>query len=96
MAKQDDKPEKKPAVHVKFVGMQTSGEFDQLPEIGGTQEFRILARCVSAPHGKLMADGHVRTEVGMKVLEVDPGVIEPAPEGDPMLPLDGGEPEDSE
>lgn len=86
----------KPAMHVKFNGMQTAGDFDELPEIGGTQRFEVLARCVSEPHRKLMADGHHRTEIGMQVLEVKPGRIEPAPEGDPMLPLDGGEPEDSE
>lgn len=92
MAKNDEKPN----IHVKFNGMQTAGDFDELPETGGMQTFTIKARCVVPPHPRLMEDGHVRTELTMKVLEVEPGKIEPAPEGDPMLPLDGGEPEDSE
>jgi hypothetical protein len=92
MAKNDDKPD----VYVNFTGMKTAGDFDVIPDIGEVQTFTVKARCVSEPHKKLMADGHKRTVLGMAVLEVEPGTIEPAPEGDPMLPLDGGEPEDSE
>jgi hypothetical protein len=71
---------------VRFTGMKAAGEFDELPTLGDRWTFTVTAQCNKAAHEELMTDGHHRTVVGMKILDVAPGNIEPAPE-DPQLDL---------
>lgn len=71
---------------VRFTGMKAAGDFEKLPQLGDRWTFEVVAECNKEPHEELMADGHTRTVVGMKILDVSPGQIEPAPE-DPQLEL---------
>lgn len=85
IAKSGDQPE--PDTYVRFTGMKTAGEFPALPKLGDRQRFAVIAECVKEPHRELMADGRHRPVIGMKVIEVEPGEITPAPD-DPQLALD--------
>ncbi|GJF06565.1 hypothetical protein [Pseudonocardia sp. D17] len=83
-----EKRETPPETFVRFTGMKAAGDFDTLPALGDRQSFTVLAECVKEPHHELMADGHRRPVIGMRVLEVEPGDVIPRPEGDPALPFD--------
>ncbi|MBN9108600.1 MAG: hypothetical protein J0I34_07435 [Pseudonocardia sp.] len=73
---------------VRFTGMKAAAIVEELPTLGGRMRFSGIAECVKEPHHELMADGHHRPVVGMKVIEVELGEVTPAPEGDPQLPYD--------
>lgn len=79
-------PAHQPETYLKFRGMKASGNLPTIPELGDVQTYTVTAECVAVGTEK-RADGERRPVIGMKVLEVEPGDIEKAPEGDPQLPL---------
>lgn len=83
MAELDEGP---PEAYFNFKGMKASGEFDELPRLGDRMRFELVAECVDEPHLILMADGHRRRLIGMRVLSVEPGEITEAP-ADPQLSM---------
>lgn len=78
-------------VFVKFTGMKAAGILSQLPALGGRIAFSGIGEFKTELHHELMADGHHRPVVGVKVIEVELGEVSPAPEGDPALPFDEAE-----
>lgn len=88
-----DEKQDTPETFVRFTGMKAAGIVNELPALGGRMKFSGIAECVKEPHHELMADGHHRPVVGMKVIEVELGEVTPAPEGDPKLPFNEGDEE---
>lgn len=71
---------------MKFRGMNAIGEDLTIPALGDIQTFTVTAECVSTGTEK-RADGEKRPVIGMRVIEVEPGAITPAPK-DEQLPFD--------
>lgn len=74
------------ATHVKFTGMSLNA-LDMAVDIGDEMDLKVRARC-SASGREARKDGEIRDVARMEVLEIEPGEITPAPEGDPTLPYD--------
>jgi hypothetical protein len=75
-------PEETPAVPVKFLGMSSAVE--NPPKLGETQEFLVTARCIGDGRDERQSGGIVEFRK-MRVLDVKPGKITPAPEEEPGL-----------
>lgn len=85
MTKTQDKSDETPAVPVKFLGMSSAVE--NPPKLGETQEFVVTARCIGDGRDERQSGGIVEFRK-MRVLDVKPGKITPAPKEDPSLDLE--------
>lgn len=69
-------------IPVKFLGM--SGAVENPPKIGDTQQFIVTARCIGDGRDERQSGGIVEFRK-MRILDVQPGEITPAPEEEPSL-----------
>lgn len=74
-----------PETYIKFRGMKAAAEGIPTPDLGDIQTYTVTAECVQVGTEK-RADGEKRPVIGMRVVEVEPGEITPAPK-DEQLPF---------